>query len=157
MENSTFKIGDRRDIANGTKVKVSITNELIFNGIIVGKATTDITQQHIVKCTDGTFPNGEYNYDTLVAPLHSIELVGQENIEEELLEKAYSEYKLFPLPNVSNHTSNELLQNNWCIRIGLSIIAPHPHRYYTFEEFVNKIENDNSFAQRFIFDRFSNL
>lgn len=67
-----FKIGDKVDIQYGTQVLIKL--EESFEGIIVGKSTTDITQQHLVKCTDGQYPNEIYPYDTISVPLHCIEI-----------------------------------------------------------------------------------
>jgi hypothetical protein len=71
--------------------------------------------------------------------------------------KAYKEYRLSPLPNISNHHNNELLNNGWCVQIGMSIMAPHPHRHYNFDEFMKKLKEDKKFADRFILNRFSKL
>jgi hypothetical protein len=62
-----FKIGDEISIPFGTKVKVLLGG--MFEGVIVGKSTTDINQCHIVKCTDNTYPNEFYDYDTISVPL----------------------------------------------------------------------------------------
>lgn len=68
-----FKIGDNVNIQFGTKVNVLLGE--LFEGVIVGKSTTDITQQHIVKCTDGTYPNDIYPYDTLTVPLVLLNII----------------------------------------------------------------------------------
>lgn len=54
-----------------TPVIVDINNDGTgtFKGFVVGKATTDISQMYIVKCTDGALPNDSYPYDTCVIPL----------------------------------------------------------------------------------------
>lgn len=64
----TFKIGDTKSILYGTTVKADFGKYVIM-GKIVGKATTDITQMHIIKCNDGQIPNNDYPYDTFTAPL----------------------------------------------------------------------------------------
>lgn len=69
-----FKIGDNIDIPFDTMVDVEIDDKIKFVGVIVGKASTDITQRHIVRCIDGKFPNETYRYDTLVVPLHSMKI-----------------------------------------------------------------------------------
>lgn len=67
-----FKFGDKVDLPAETKVFVDYGNTISFKGIIVGKSTTDITQCHIVKCTDGTLPNETYPYDTVTSPLQCL-------------------------------------------------------------------------------------
>ena len=59
------------NLPKDTKVKVSFPG-LDLEGIIVGKATTDITQTYIIKCTNGAIPNDTYDYDVCVAPLSLI-------------------------------------------------------------------------------------
>lgn len=67
-----FAFGINVNLKQGTKVKVAIGTKIV-RGIIVGKANTGPTQEHIVKCTDGTFPDKTYEYDTFVIPLSLIE------------------------------------------------------------------------------------
>ena len=51
------------------EVLVDIPNLYKFKGIIVGKATNGIEQNHIVRCVDGFIPNDTYAYDTVSMPL----------------------------------------------------------------------------------------
>jgi len=66
---------------------------------------------------------------------------------EDLFEKAYNEYRMLPL----NEKSDELYKNYWYIDDYILNI----HRYYNFKEFMHKIGCDKTFANRFIFNRFS--
>lgn len=75
-----FNIGDNVNIPFGTKVTVLLGD--LFEGVIVGKSTTDITQQHMVKCTDGKYPNEYYEYDTISIPL-SLIMINDEQTEIE--------------------------------------------------------------------------
>ena len=75
----------------------------------------------------------------------------EKNKYDDVFVKAYKEYRLSPFPNVSNHDTNELLQNGWCVQIGMSIIAPHPQRHYTFDEFTKKLKEDKKFAENDVF------
>ena len=52
-------------LAMGTEVSVTFTNVEI-RGLVVGKGTLSGTDYYIVKCTDGQFPNDEYEYDTFL-------------------------------------------------------------------------------------------
>lgn len=58
-----FKIGDNVNIPFGTKVTVLLGD--LFQGIVVGKCQNE----YIIKCTDGTYPNDFYPYDTWVISL----------------------------------------------------------------------------------------
>jgi hypothetical protein len=54
---------------NGTLVTVDINHrDIKFKGKVVGKATTDITESHIVECIDGYIPNETYPYAVCVMP-----------------------------------------------------------------------------------------
>lgn len=64
-----------QNLKKDTQVRVSIHPGLEFKGKIVGVATTDITQTHIIECTDGTLPNEVYQYNTCVAPLSTISVI----------------------------------------------------------------------------------
>lgn len=46
-----------------------------FNGEVIGHTGRNIageTTEYIVKCTDGTFPNKLYKYDSFVLPAHLV-------------------------------------------------------------------------------------
>lgn len=62
------KLGQTVSLDFNTKVSVDM-NGIVFDGIIVGKSSTDINQNHIIKCTDGKLPTDEYKYDTVSVPL----------------------------------------------------------------------------------------
>ena len=67
-----MKLGPEYNLPRNSPVMVRLST-VTFEGIIVGKATTDLTQSHIVKCVDGTFPNEDYPYDTIVVPVALID------------------------------------------------------------------------------------
>jgi len=71
-----MELGSEHNLPYGTEVIVNLQVEGImhFEGIIVGKSTTDLTQSHIVECTDGTIPSREYPYTTVSVPAMLIEL-----------------------------------------------------------------------------------
>ncbi len=74
------------------------------------------------------------------------------NIEkQELLDEVYETYTNYPLATIQDHHTNILYQNlykGWCIRIGRSIVSPHPTRHLTKEEFINKCKTDTEFSER---------
>jgi len=74
-----------------------------------------------------------------------------ENIFEAKLKLAYDEYLKLPKATVSgeNRTA-ELYLKHWCVNEGRSIVHPHPHRHYTFLEFVYWCGKDESLYNRFI-------
>jgi len=69
-----MKLGPEYNLPFGTKVRANFT-EMPFEGVIVGKASTDLTQSHIVRCTDETLPNEAYPYDTCVVTISLIDLI----------------------------------------------------------------------------------
>ena len=68
-----MELGPEYNLPRNTPVTVTISG-ITFQGKIVGKATTDLTQSHIVKCVDGTFPNDDYPHDTIVVPIALVEV-----------------------------------------------------------------------------------
>jgi hypothetical protein len=71
--------------------------------------------------------------------------------QQELLDEAYETYTNYPLATIQDHHTNILYQNlykGWCIRIGRSIVSPHPTRHLTKEEFINKCKTDSEFSER---------
>jgi len=71
--------------------------------------------------------------------------------QQELLDEVYETYTNYPLATIQDHHTNILYQNlykGWCIRIGRSIVSPHPTRHLTKEEFINKCKTDSEFSQR---------
>lgn len=53
----------------------------------------------------------------------------------EELKALYEKYLQFPLATVT--TPSVIYDRGHVVIEGLSFIHPHPHRHYTFEEFVN--------------------
>jgi hypothetical protein len=71
--------------------------------------------------------------------------------KQELLDEVYETYTNYPLATIQDHHTNILYQNlykGWCIRIGRSIVSPHPTRHLTKEEFINKCKTDTEFSER---------
>lgn len=70
---------------------------------------------------------------------------------EEKLKTGYQEYLKLPKATCSGKNSNaELYSKNWCKIEGRVCIHPHPHRYYTFLEFVFYCGRDEELYERFI-------
>jgi hypothetical protein len=68
-----------------------------------------------------------------------------------LIDDAYKSYTNYPLATIQDHHTNLLYQNlykGWCIRIGRSMVSPHPTRHLTQEEFTNKCKTDSDFSER---------
>lgn len=51
-----------------TKVKFNNDNSIIL-GLVVGKASSGLSETYIIKCIDNQLPNDTYKYDTFVAQL----------------------------------------------------------------------------------------
>ena len=66
------------------------------------------------------------------------------------MKESYEEYLKLPIGNIHNFRDNELLKNNWMVYTGRSFAPPHPHRHFTFEEFVERCNKDEIFHKRFI-------
>jgi hypothetical protein len=73
-----------------------------------------------------------------------------ENKFEQKLKMGYKEYLTLPKATIQDHRKNEIYTNGWYIMTGRSMISPHPHRHYTFLEFVYHCGNKNSLYQKFI-------
>lgn len=56
----------------------------------------------------------------------------------------YELYKSIPL-TPAGPLSRSRLYPKYVVRTGWSFAAPHPHRYYTFEEFIDKLYEDSNF------------
>lgn len=54
----------------------------------------------------------------------------------------YELYCSIPLWNRSNRSR---IYPDYVILTGRAIVAPHPHRHYTLEEFIDKLEKDPDF------------
>ena len=69
---------------------------------------------------------------------------------EERLKRGYQVSKA----TVSNVHESELYQNGWCVKTGMGVVDPDPHRHYTFLEFVyhcgSSIAPYKSLKERFI-------
>jgi len=69
---------------------------------------------------------------------------------EERLKSGYQEYLKLPKATVSNVHESELYQNGWCVKTGLGVVDPDPHKYYTFLEFVFHCGKNEKLFNRFI-------
>ena len=67
------------------------------------------------------------------------------------MKEAFEEYLKINLAESfgENHTS-EIYSNGWVYLTGLSCQHPHPHRHFTFEEFVERCQKDENFNKRFV-------
>lgn len=66
---------------------------------------------------------------------------------DEVLLELYAKYKLMPLATVADHRASHIYNEKWVVQTGLSIVAPHPHRHYTLEEFEEKLNKDAKFKE----------
>lgn len=57
----------------------------------------------------------------------------------------YQFYLSKPLATSDNLT--DLYLRKYCIRTGRAFSAPHPHRHYSFEEFIDKLYTDPKFKE----------
>jgi hypothetical protein len=74
-----------------------------------------------------------------------------ENKFEEKLKLGYEEYLKLPKAECSGvNRETELYTNRWYIMMGRSIVHPHPHRHYTFLEFVYWCGKDENLYNRFL-------
>lgn len=70
---------------------------------------------------------------------------------EENLQKGYDEYLKLPQATMSGENRNaELYTKQWCCIIGRSFAHPHPHRHFTFLEFVYYCGKNQELYDRFI-------
>jgi len=67
---------------------------------------------------------------------------------EENLKYGYEEY--LKLPKAKRNKDTDIYLNKWCVITGKSIIPPHPHRHFTFLEFVYFCGQDASLWNRFL-------
>lgn len=56
--------------------------------------------------------------------------------------KRYLEIPKLTRPFNKDTPKYNIHDKHWCIFTGRSIIGPHPHRHYTFEEFVERCKID---------------
>lgn len=71
-----------------------------------------------------------------------------ENFNEKELNIIYDEvYRKQPLAYGIYRRKSILYSKGWVVQIGMACMPPHPHRYYTFGEFVKKLENDKEFLE----------
>lgn len=68
-------------------------------------------------------------------------------VGEQIMEKGYEEYLKMDKAEVGK--PSEMYDKGWCKFTGRSIVYPHPHRHYTFEEFFDKMVESQEFADRF--------
>ena len=67
------------------------------------------------------------------------------------LEEAYKEYLKMPKAKSSGfNRDSEIYSNNWCVLTGLAFMHPHTHRHFTFEEFIENCNNNETLYNRFI-------
>jgi hypothetical protein len=65
-----------------------------------------------------------------------------------MIELAYKKYLQLPLADTTSD-SCEIYDKNWCVLTGLAFMHPHPHRYFTLDEFQTKYIEDAEFRKRF--------
>ena len=65
----------------------------------------------------------------------------------------YELYKSIPLKEIGKPSR---IYPKYVVITGRSIISPHPHRHYTFEEFIDKLYEDAEFKE-VIIKPFNNL
>lgn len=85
-------------------------------------------------------------------PSLKVEKVIMRNAFEEKLDAAYQEYLKLPLATFNDIHENEIYNNGWYQVTGRRIIAPHPHRHYTFLEFVYHCGRDKNLHTKFLFN-----
>jgi len=59
--------------------------------------------------------------------------------------QAYEKYVKLPLANVVKPSA--IYDRAYVVFTGLSIISPHPHRHFTYDEFLKKYEADQTFRE----------
>lgn len=70
--NRTFEeLVNLPEFTDGTEVNVRI-GETTFEGKIVGKGSSGLLPYYIIECTDGTLPNGTYQFKFVSLPLSEI-------------------------------------------------------------------------------------
>ena len=63
--------------------------------------------------------------------------------EEMLLIELYDKYNSMPL--ATQTTPAVLYDKGFVIHTGMAFVPPHPHRYYTFEEFCDAYTTNDKF------------
>ena len=71
-------------------------------------------------------------------------------ISAKTIDKAFEFY--LSQPKASLHNESIIYNNLWVQLTGLACLHPHPHRYYTKEEFTEKINSDKAF-ENFCFSK----
>lgn len=66
-------------------------------------------------------------------------------ISAKTIDKAYEFYLTQPLSSTRNESV--IYNNLWVELTGLACFSPHPHRHYTKEEFIKKINSDKAFKK----------
>lgn len=59
-------------------------------------------------------------------------------------------YKLYlncPLATPENKHNSVLYDKLWCVQTGMAFMHPHPHRYFTKEEFLEKLDTDDNLLE----------
>jgi len=63
---------------------------------------------------------------------------------DKICEPLYELYLSCPLATIT--TNSDLYNNQWCVQTGMACMHPHPHRYFTKDEFLEKIDTDDNFV-----------
>lgn len=63
--------------------------------------------------------------------------------------EAYEQYLSLPKATIHKKDS-EIYNNRWCVITGRSFRFPNPHRHYSYREFIEKLDNDEKFRERFL-------
>lgn len=69
---------------------------------------------------------------------------------EEKLQAGYDEYLELPKADMGRNRDAELYSNGWCILTGMACMHPHPHRHYSFTEFILYCGKDETLYNRFV-------
>lgn len=85
--------------------------------------------------------------------------MGKINIKKEIMgpkgnkmiDDAYAEY--LKVPKASSHRHDgTIYRQGWCVEIGKACRSPHPHRHFTFDEFIEQVMSDDEFKNEFLPD-----
>ena len=69
---------------------------------------------------------------------------------EERFKSGYEEYLKLPKEDRMENRNSDLYTNGWCVLTGRAIIHPHPHRHFSFLEFVYYCGKDQTLFDKFI-------
>ncbi len=74
---------------------------------------------------------------------------------EKMLAEGYVKYRSTPTCSIENPADkklNLLYDKGWCVYEGRSFAFPHPHRHFTYDEFLDMIISDSEFSKIFFDD-----